>query len=82
MGKDRQPPLLLESPGAYKHIDPYVTTNKLTHVPFTNHQLNGIAKKDVVTFYNSSNIGETVHTLNSSWYMIFYVCHVGKTKCL
>lgn len=32
-------------------MDPYVTTNRLTHIDFPKDQRNGIGERDIVTFY-------------------------------
>lgn len=35
-------------------MDPYMTTNRLTYVPFTIDQQDGISRKDIITFYDAS----------------------------
>lgn len=55
LGRDEQPAVRPEATGHWKLMDPYLTTTRATYVPFTVDQQNGVAKKDIVTFYGSSN---------------------------
>lgn len=56
LGRDVQPAIHPEEMGFWKLLDPYMTTNRMVHVPFTVEQQNGIARKDIVTFYDTTNI--------------------------
>lgn len=47
-------------PGYYRHMDPYVSTNRADFVHFTREQQDGIGRKDIVTFYDASNIPKGV----------------------
>ncbi|KAL3288097.1 hypothetical protein HHI36_002547 [Cryptolaemus montrouzieri] len=52
LGRDEQPPVRPEKQGFWKWLDPYMTTNKSTHVQFSKDQCKD-AKKDFPTFYNT-----------------------------
>ncbi|GJQ76566.1 hypothetical protein Trydic_g2263 [Trypoxylus dichotomus] len=54
LGRDEQPTIRPEHSGYYRHMDPYVTTNRITHLPFTIDQQDGLSRKDIVTFYDAS----------------------------
>lgn len=52
MGKDFQPFFPPEEANFVKYMDPYLTTNREYHYPFTLNQWNGIAKKNSLTNYD------------------------------
>lgn len=56
MGRDLQPAVYPEEKGFWKWLDIYLTTNRASHVPFTLDQQNGLARKDIVTFYDASGV--------------------------
>ncbi|KAF5274795.1 hypothetical protein FQR65_LT00378 [Abscondita terminalis] len=56
LGRDEQPAVRPEQRGYWKLTDPYVSTTRATYVPFTINQQNGIAKKDIITYYDASNL--------------------------
>ncbi|XP_044746865.1 uncharacterized protein LOC123308320 [Coccinella septempunctata] len=53
LGRDEQPPVRPENPGFWKWLDPYMTTNKSTHIQFNKTQCKN-AKKDFPTYYNTN----------------------------
>ncbi|XP_031335631.1 uncharacterized protein LOC116165380 [Photinus pyralis] len=55
LGRDEQPAIRPEEKGSWKLMDPYLTTSRSTYLPFTVNQQNGVAKKDIVTYYDASN---------------------------
>ncbi|XP_022902170.1 uncharacterized protein [Onthophagus taurus] len=56
LGRDESKPIPPELPGVYRHMDPYMTTARMSYIPFTINQQNGIARKDIVTYYDANNI--------------------------
>ncbi|KAK9695483.1 hypothetical protein QE152_g32538 [Popillia japonica] len=54
LGRDEQPPVRPEQCGYYRYMDPYMTTNRISYVPFTIDQQDGLSRKDIVTFYDAS----------------------------
>ncbi|XP_017770114.1 PREDICTED: uncharacterized protein LOC108557912 [Nicrophorus vespilloides] len=55
-GKDEQPPLRPEENGFMKNCDIYFTTSRASFVPYDQIKQNGIAKKDIITFYDGSGV--------------------------
>lgn len=37
---------------ASRYLDPYSTTSELTYIPYTKDAQNGVAKKDIITYYD------------------------------
>lgn len=35
-----------------RYLDPYASTSELSYIPYTKDDQNGIAKKDIITFYD------------------------------
>lgn len=56
LGRDEQPAIRPELKGYWKWMDPYLTTSRVTHCPFTKDQQDGVARKDIVTFYDAANL--------------------------
>lgn len=56
LGRDEQPAVKLENKGFWKWNDCYLTTNRSAYIPFTKDQQNGLARKDIITFYDTSDI--------------------------
>lgn len=55
LGRDEQPAIRPEEKGFYRWLDPYLSTSRGTHVPFTKDQQDGVARKDIITFYDIAN---------------------------
>ncbi|KAK5647287.1 hypothetical protein RI129_002179 [Pyrocoelia pectoralis] len=55
LGRDEQPAIRPEEKGYLKLMDPYLTTTRASYLPFTVNQQNGVAKKDIITFYDTAN---------------------------
>ncbi|PSN32745.1 hypothetical protein C0J52_19694 [Blattella germanica] len=53
LGRDEQPAVPPGPNSFAKHLDPYVSTTHLTHTPFTDAQIYGIARNDAITFYTA-----------------------------
>lgn len=52
-GTDEQPRTIVEQGGTYKLLDPYVTTTRLTHYPFTQDQQKWASGKNIPTLWTA-----------------------------
>lgn len=52
-GSDEQPRTILEQAGTYKLLDPYVTSTRLAHYPFTHDQQQWASGKNVPTLWKA-----------------------------
>lgn len=62
LGRDEQPPVPPQLRGYYRHMDNYVSTNRADFIHYNKDQQDGIGRKDIVTYYDASNIPRGVIT--------------------
>ena len=56
--KDGLPTFLPNEPGYVKHLDPYISTSQLIHCDFSLDQQNGVARKNVITFWDTLGLAK------------------------
>lgn len=54
LGREEFPSVPANEPGYSKHLDIFVSTTQLGHPRFTLNQQNGVARKDIRTFYDTN----------------------------